>query len=473
MTSGAGQGRSYDELPRVLTATNALAIVVGIIIGSGIFLVPREMMAAVGSSRMVYAVWITGGLLSLFGAMSYAEVAAMRPRVGGEYAFLYDAYGPLTAFLYTWTWTMVAKPASIATIAAGLMRVLGTFPAFGFLDHVAFAHLFHGSELLWGSGLLWGQVMAIAATWLITGLNIVSTRDSAQVQTVLTWLKVLMIVVIAGFCFASVKYGDWHNFGTKFRGARGGFAGFMIALIAALWAYDGWSDVSQMAGEVQKPQRSLPVALIGGVTIVGALYMLTNAAIQYVLPSAAIAATDRPATDALQLVAGNLGAGLVAVGMAVSICATFVGSSLSGARVPFAAARDRLFPSVLGQIHPRFKTPWASLVLQAVLSTLLLLAIGRFQALFSLAIFSEWLFYALTAATVFVFRVREPDAYRPYRVTGYPVVPALFILAALVLLVFSFMDQPRESIAGAIVILCGIPLHFLFQRSKSPGDRAI
>jgi APA family basic amino acid/polyamine antiporter len=461
MTSDAAMGRPHDELPRVLTATNALAIVVGIIIGSGIFLVPREMMAAVGSSRMVYAVWITGGLLSLFGAMSYAEVAAMRPRVGGEYAFLHDAYGPLTAFLYTWTWTMIAKPASIATIAAGLMRVLGTFPAFAFLDHVAFAHL------------LWSQVMAIAATWLITGLNIVSTRDSAQVQTVLTWLKVLMILVIAGFCFASVRYGDWHNFGTRFTGARGGFAGFMVALIAALWAYDGWSDVSQMAGEVQKPQRSLPVALIGGVTIVGALYMLTNAAIQYVLPAAAIAATDRPATDALQLVAGNLGAGLVAVGMAVSVGATFVGSSLSGARVPFAAARDRLFPSVLGKIHPRFKTPWASLMLQAVLSSLLLLEVGRFQALFSLAIFSEWLFYALTAATVFVFRVREPNAYRPYRVTGYPVVPALFILAALVLLVFSFMDQPRESIVGAIVILCGIPLHFLFQRSKSPDDRAI
>ena len=461
MTSDAAMGRPHDELPRVLTATNALAIVVGIIIGSGIFLVPREMMAAVGSSRMVYAVWITGGLLSLFGAMSYAEVAAMRPRVGGEYAFLHDAYGPLTAFLYTWTWTMIAKPASIATIAAGLMRVLGTFPAFAFLDHVAFAHL------------LWSQVMAIAATWLITGLNIVSTRDSAQVQTVLTWLKVLMILVIAGFCFASVRYGDWHNFGTRFTGARGGFAGFMVALIAALWAYDGWSDVSQMAGEVQKPQRSLPVALIGGVTIVGALYMLTNAAIQYVLPAAAIAATDRPATDAVQLVAGNLGAGLVAVGMAVSVGATFVGSSLSGARVPFAAARDRLFPSVLGKIHPRFKTPWASLMLQAVLSSLLLLEVGRFQALFSLAIFSEWLFYALTAATVFVFRVREPNAYRPYRVTGYPVVPALFILAALVLLVFSFMDQPRESIVGAIVILCGIPLHFLFQRSKSPYDRAI
>jgi APA family basic amino acid/polyamine antiporter len=443
------------ELPRVLSATNALAIVVGIIIGSGIFLVPREMMAAVGSSRMVYIVWITGGFLSLFGAMSYAELAAMKPRVGGEYAFLHDAYGPLVAFLYTWTWTTIAKPASIATIAAGLLRVLGTFSIFGFLSHTAVGPL------------LWSQILAISATWLITGLNIVSTLDSAKVQTILTWLKVLMIIVIAGFCFTSLKTGSWHNLTTSFQGARGGFAGFMIALIAALWAYDGWSDVSQMAGEIKDPQRSMPLALVGGVAIVGSLYMLTNAAIQYVLPAGTIAIAERPAVDALRLVAGNAGAALVSIGMAVSICATFVGSSLSGARVPFAAAQDKLFPSVLAEIHPRFHTPWASLVLQAILSSLLLLAIGRFQALFSLAIFSEWLFYALTTASIFIFRAREPETPRPYKVSGYPVVPALFILAALVLLVFSFMDQPRNSIAGAIVILCGVPLHYLFQRRVS------
>jgi APA family basic amino acid/polyamine antiporter len=452
--------KTPDELPRVLSAANAMAIVVGIIIGSGIFLVPREMMAAVGSPRTVYAVWIAGGLLSLFGAMSYAELAAMKPRVGGEYAFLHDAYGSLTAFLYTWTWTTIAKPASIATIAAGLMRVLGTFSAFGFLNSEAVAHL------------LWSQVLAIVATWLITGLNIVSTLESAKVQTALTWLKVLMIVVIAGFCFTSLKHGSWHNFATGFAGARGGFAGFMVALIAALWAYDGWSDVSQMAGEVKNPQRSLPLALVGGVAIVGALYMLTNAAIQYVLPAGVMAASERPAVDALRLVAGNAGAALVSIGMAVSICATFVGSSLSGARVPFAAAQDGLFPSALANIHPRFHTPWASLVMQAVLSSLLLLAIGRFQALFSLAIFSEWLFYALTTATVFVFRAREPQTVRPYRVTGYPVVPASFIAAALVLLVFSFMDEPRNSTIGAAVILCGVPVHYWFQRRRTGNDGA-
>jgi APA family basic amino acid/polyamine antiporter len=222
-----------------------------------------------------------------------------------------------------------------------------------------------------------------------------------------------------------------------------------------------------MAGEVERPQRSMPLALVGGVAIVGALYMLTNAAIQYVLPAAAIAMADRPAADSMRIVAGPWGATLVSIGMAVSICATFVGSSLSGARVPFAAARDGLFFKQLAHVHSRFHTPSNALILQAVLSTLLLLAIGRFQALFSLAIFGEWLFYALTASTIFVFRRREINATRPYSIWGYPVVPALFILAAMVLLVFSFAAQPRNSLVGTAIILLGIPVHYLLQRRSA------
>ena len=444
------------ELPRVLNVSHATSIVVGIIIGSGIFLVPREMMAAVGSSGMVYVVWIVGGLLSLFGAMTYAEIAAQHPKYGGEYAFLREAYGDLVGFLYMWTWIAVAKPASIATIAAGLARVLSTFSAFSFLNNTAFANL------------LWSQIFAIATTWLITGLNILGTRKSGNVQLSLTWLKILLIVVIAGVCFGAAGHiGSWHNFSTEFTGARGGFSGFMVALIAALWAYDGWSDVTQMAGEIQRPQRSMPIALIGGVAIVGALYMLTNAAIQYVMPATAIATADRPAADALRLIVGNWGSGLVSLGMAVSICATFVGSSLSGARVPFAAAHDGLFFKGLAHIHPRFQTPSTALILQAILSSLLLLAIGRFQALFSLAIFAEWFFYALTASTVFVFRRREPEAQRPYSVWGYPILPLLFIASATVLLVFSFADQPRNSIIGTGIILLGIPIHYTFRKRWS------
>ena len=449
-----------NDLPRVLTARHAISIVVGIVIGSGIFLVPREMMAATGRVTTVYLVWIVGGLLSLFGAMSYAEVAALRPRVGGEYAFIREAYGDLPAFLYTWTWVTIAKPASIATIAAGLMRVLGDFSALSFLSQPAFAHLY------WSP--YWSQIFAIAATWLITWLNIVSTRESANVQAALTWLKIILIVGIGLVCFASIRHGSLHNLATVYLGAHAGLTGFMTALIAALWAYDGWSDVSQLAGEVREPQRSMPLALVGGVFIVAALYMLVQGAIQYILPAAVIATSDRPAADALRVIAGSAGAALVTIGMAVSICATFVGSSLSGARVPFAAARDHLFPRSLAAIHPRFHTPSASLILQAVLSSLLLLAIGKFQALFSLAIVSEWLFYALTASTVFVFRHREPGRPRPYSVNGYPVTPILFILAALMIIVFSFATEPRNSIAGAAVILLGVPLYFIMKSRQRP-----
>ena len=442
-----------NDLPRVLTARHAISIVVGIVIGSGIFLVPREMMAAVGHVSIVYVVWIIGGLLSLFGAMSYAEIAALRPRVGGEYAFIREAYGDLPAFLYTWTWITIAKPASIATLAAGLMRVLGDFSALSFLTQPAFAHL------------LWSQVAAIIATWLITALNIVSTRESANVQTALTWLKIILIVGIAVVCFASLRHGSLHNLTTVYLGAHAGLTGFMTALIAALWAYDGWSDLSQLAGEVRDPQRSLPLAFVGGVAIVAALYILIQTAIQYILPAALIAISDRPAADALRVVAGSAGSALVTVGMAISICATLVGSSLSGARVPFAAARDHLFPRTLAGIHPRFQTPAASLILQGILSSLLLLAVGKYQALFSLAIVSEWIFYALATSTVFVFRRREPHVTRPYSVNGYPFTPILFILAAVIVIIFSFITEPRNSIGGAIVILIGVPLYW-WMRSR-------
>ncbi len=469
---------AQHELPRSLNARHAMSMVVGIIIGSGIFLVPREMMAAVGSPTIVYAVWITGGLLSLFGAMTYAEIAAARPLYGGEYAFLREAYGDTVGFLYMWTWITIAKPASLATIAAGFTRVLETFPVF----HVFANNLYHTDEVCSALGsdvrmctpghnipITWGQIFAIAITWLITGLNILGTRKAGNVQLALTWLKVALVLVIAAFCFHATSIGSFSHFATTFVGARGGFSGFMIALIAALWAYDGWSDVTQMAGEVQNPQRSLPLALVGGVAIVGALYMLTNAAIQYVLPAATIAAADRPAADAMRLTAGHWGAALVSIGMAISIAATFVGSSLSGARVTFAAARDGLFFRSLAHVSPRFHTPSTSLLLQALITTALLLVIGRFQALFSLAIFSEWLFYALTASTIYVFRHRDRLSLtpRPYSVWGYPTLPALFIAAAIVVLVFSLHDQPRNSLLGLGIMLLGIPVHLLLRRRPS------
>ena len=442
------------DLPRVLGASHATAIVVGTIIGSGIFLVPTEMMQAVGSSTLVYAAWIVGGLLSLFGAMTYAELGSMMPYAGGEYVYLRGAYGDRTGFLYMWTWFAVAKPASIASVTSGLARTLGIFAVFHWLDTQAIGGPFP---------VLWSQLFAIAMTWLVTWLNYLGIKKAGDFQVVFTILKAVLILVVAGFCFSSAL-GHFSNFATRIIPHPGGLGGFMIALIATLWAYDGWNDLTMVAGEVKHPERNLPIALIGGLFIVGVLFMATNAAIQFILPAAQIAANPRPAVAALSVVAGPAGAALVAAGMALSIFVTLNGTIMSGARIPFAAARDRLFFPRFASIHPKFQSPSYSLIFQAVLSSILLLALGRFQQLFELAVFSEWLFYMLTATTVFIYRRRQPNTPRPYRVWGYPILPAIFVLSAAGVLVSSFAGNLQGSLIGSALILLGLPLYEWIKR---------
>ena len=456
----ASPHRQPADLPRVLGASQATAIVVGTIIGSGIFLVPREMMQDVGSSALVYLAWIVGGLLSLFGAMTYAELGAMLPYAGGEYVYLRGAYGDTTAFLYMWTWFAVAKPASIAAVTIGLTRTLGFFPAFHWLS----------ASIPGPIPLLWSQAFAIAVTWFITGLNYLGIKKAADFQLVFTTLKVLLILIVAGLCFAASS-GSLPNFTTTLPHAVGGLTGFMAALIATLWAYDGWNDLTMVAGEVRRPERSLPIALIGGLFIVGFLFMATNAAIQYILPAAQIAASERPAVAALTVIAGPAGAGFVAAAMALSIFVTLNGTIMSGARIPYAAARDRLFFRQFAHINQRWESPSTSLIVQALLSTVLLLFLSRFQQFFELAVFAEWLFYMLTATTVFVYRRTRPHVSRPYRVWGYPVLPAIFILCATAVLISSYTSNLKGSLLGTALILLGLPVMW-FVKKLYPGPSA-
>jgi APA family basic amino acid/polyamine antiporter len=459
-THRAQQKITPADLPRVLGASQATAIVVGTIIGSGIFLVPREMMQDVGSSALVYLAWIAGGLLSLFGAMTYAELGAMLPYAGGEYVYLRGAYGDTTAFLYMWTWFAVAKPASIAAVTIGLARTLGFFPAFHWL----------GAAIPGPLPLLWSQVFAIGVTWFITGLNYLGIKKAADFQLVFTCLKVVLILIVAGLCFASAS-GSFSNFTTTLPHAVGGLSGFMAALIATLWAYDGWNDLTMVAGEVRRPERSLPIALIGGLLIVGFLFMATNAAIQYILPAAQIAVSDRPAVAALTVFAGPAGAGFVAAAMALSIFVTLNGTIMSGARIPFAAARDRLFFRQFAHINPRWQSPSTSLIVQALISTVLLFFLSRFQQFFELAVFAEWLFYMLTATTVFVYRRTRPNAPRPYKVWGYPLLPAIFVVSATAVLISSYTSNLKGSLLGTALILLGLPVLWLVKQLY-PGKSA-
>jgi len=453
----AKDNHSRPELARDLGLSHAGAVVVGTIIGSGIFLVPSEMMQAVGSARLVYLAWVVGGLLSFFGALTYAELGAMKPQAGGEYVYVRDAYGPLAGFLYSWTWFLIAKPASIATVTTGLVRILETFPVFSFFSQACISHPLTIS---------YGQLLAIAATLLISWLNYIGVRRAGNFQFVFTLLKVAIIlgIVAVGFSYSG---GTWANFATEFAGAKGGVAGFFAALVAALWAYDGWNDLNMVAGEIRNPQRNIPLSLIWGVATVGALYILVNAAVQYVLPAAAIAASERPASDAVALVLGRAGASLVSAGMAVSMLVTLNGTIMSGARVPFAMARDGYFFKAIAEVHPRFHTPSVAIVVQCGLAIILLLLGGSFRQFFSLAIFAEWMFYMIAGSTVFVFRRREPHADRPYRVWGYPVVPAVFVLVSAALLYYTFTDNLKSSAGGCLAILAGVPVFYFFARRRA------
>ena len=449
------------ELARDLGLSHAGAVVVGTIIGSGIFLVPAEMMQAVGSARLVYLAWMVGGVLSFFGALTYAELGAMKPQAGGEYVYVRDAYGPLLGFLYAWTWFLIAKPASIATITTGLVRILGSFPIFSFFAHPLLTRPF---------AITYGQLVAIMATVFISWLNYIGVRKAGEFQFVFTLLKVATIlgIVIIGFSYSG---GSWSNFTTEFTGARGGVAGFFMALVAALWAYDGWNDLNMVAGEIRDPQRNVPLALIWGVATVGVLYVLVNAAVQYVLPASVVATAERPASEAVALVLGRTGAGLVSAAMAISMLVTLNGTIMSGARVPFAMARDGYFFKSLAEIHPRFRTPSIAIIVQCALAIILLLLGGNFRQFFSLAIFAEWLFYMIAGSTVFVFRYREPQADRPYRVWGYPVVPAVFVVVSAALLYFTFKDNLPNSAYGILAILAGIPIFYYFAHRKHVTEK--
>jgi basic amino acid/polyamine antiporter, APA family len=283
-------------------------------------------------------------------------------------------------------------------------------------------------------------------------------------------LKVAIIlgIVVVGFAY---RGGTWANFATEFTGAKGGVAGFFAALVAALWAYDGWNDLNMVAGEIRNPQRNVPLSLIWGVATVGALYILVNAAVQYVLPAAAVAASERPASDAVALVLGHAGASLVSAGMALSMLVTLNGTIMSGARVPFAMARDGYFFQSIAEVHPRFRTPSVAIVVQCALAIALLLLGGSFRQFFSLAIFAEWLFYMIAASTVFVFRRREPQVERPYRVLGYPLIPAVFIVVSALLLCYTFAGNLRNSAAGTAAILAGIPVFYFFARRKAAAPK--
>ena len=436
-------------LVRELGAAHAASIVIGVVIGSGIFLVPSEMMQAAGSAKLVYLAWIVGGVFSFFGAATYGELGAMKPQAGGEYVYIRDAYGPLAGFLCGWTWTIVVKPASLAAISTGIVRILGGISNLSFLMQP-------GGQLTAA-----GTLVAIAFVAFVSMINYVGIRRAGNFQLTFTILKVVLILTITGLAFTA--HGSWSHFAESFSGAKGGIAGFVAAVAAALWAYDGWSDLNMVAEEVRRPERNIPLAMVGGLLVIGALYMLVNAAVQFALPATVIAGSTSPMSDAVRTsVLGAVAAVVVSIAVVVSLTTSLNGVAMSGSRMAFALSRDGNFFPQLARIHPRFHTPDVAILVQGVLSAIFLSFGGSFRQLFTLSIFAEWLSYVTASSTLFVFKSRGFGLSRGFRTWGYPLAPALFIVASAALLYYTFTSNLGYSVVGSLVILAGIPVYHAF-----------
>jgi APA family basic amino acid/polyamine antiporter len=445
------------ELKRELGTWAAASIVVGTVIGSGIFLVPKSMIQRVGTPEMVFLVFVFGGLLSLAGALSYSELAAAMPEAGGEYAYLREAYGPMWGFLYSWTQMWVAKSGSIATLATGFFYYLTNF--FPGLDRV-----FYAIPLPLGPGggplqFRYGQLFAMALILSLAWLNYYGVKIGGEVQVVVTIVKVALIAFII---IVGLGFGPAH--GTASAPVVGmSTAGFFAALVAALWAYDGWNNVSMVASEVRDPQRNLPRALIWGTIAVIVIYLLANAAYFHVLTGAEVAGSTRVASEMMGRILDGPGASAVSIAAMISIFAALNGSILSGSRVPYAAARDGLFFSGIARVHPQYRTPSVSILVLSGWAALLVFS-GQYEELFTYVIFASWILYGMTTAAVIVLRKKRPDLPRPYKTLGYPYVPAIFVLVAFALVLSTLFDSPGASLKGIALILLGLPFYFYWKK---------
>ncbi len=448
----------------------AMAIVVGTMIGTGIFIVPADMARTVKTPGLVYAVWIVGGILSLFGTFAYSELGAAIPEAGGEYAYISRGFGPVWGFLFGWMHSIVGRSSSIATIAAGLMLF------WGFIDPRVLTplHAFHFS-LPWSATpytfvFTLAMPLAVAAIAVVTFINYLGVKLGGQVQVALTVIKVAVIaaVIFAGFTLGSHPAAAMAAPQGLIGGATVG--GFFAALVAALWAYDGWDNVGLVGSEIQNPGRNIPVALVGGVSLVALLYIFTTAACLHVLPFAKVAASPHVVSDVIARVAGSHVADWLTVAMIICALGTLNSSILSGARVDYAMARDRRFFRIADGIHPRFRTPANALIFQACLASILALT-GTFTELFSLYIFAQFIFYALAAASVLRLRRKEPELARPYRTWGYPVVPVIFVLGALAVSTSVLIERPLRAGLGLFVILIGLFFyrHWRGQDAEKPA----
>lgn len=434
-----------NDLPRSLSLLDALAITIGVIIGAGIFLVPNLIAQQLHSAPWIIAIWIFAGVVSFFGALACAELGAMLPETGGQYVFLREAWGPLMGFLCGWSGFTVARTAQVSWLGVTLALYISYF--------------FPLSPLA-------SKLIGLAAIALFTWINYRGTRMGAGVQKFFTLTKVAGLLVIIGSAFL---LGNKATAAASAAASPITLSSFGVALIACVLAYDGWVQISFVAGEIRNPNRNVPLALALGAAIVAAIYLAANLAYMHVLSIPEIAASAHVGASAAERVLGPHGGGFVAIIILCSIIGTMNGCFLTSPRVYFAQARDGLFLRPFGQVS-RYETPGFSIAAQGVWSGILLLT-GGYEALMDYAIFALWASYLVMVAGVIALRIKRPDMARPYRMTGYPVTPLLFIAVAAWFLGNMIWTRPEPSLWALVFILSGVPV-YLWQRRKKIATAA-
>jgi APA family basic amino acid/polyamine antiporter len=475
------------HLLRGLGLAAAASVIIGNVIGTGVFFKARVMTCNLGSPEWVIIAWIAAGILSLAGALTYAELTAMKPEAGGEYVFLRDAYGKASSFLFGWMQMLIAKPGSQA--AAGVAFAVGLND---FLGKKLELTLFHTTISGSAFDLTLIQVVAIIMIVIFTAINCGSVKFTGQVATFLTLVKIVLIVFVGfgAFVWASGNFAHFsliNNGGTcegvaesvKYGGVGYTFlGGFGAAMLGALWGYDGWNNLTFVAGEVKHPGRNIPMAIIGSTILIIILYVFVQIGYFYVLDPTQIASIPTSSSVGNTVVGSFFGGGaanfatalcvtIFTVGLMLSSLGTMHTSILSGARVPYAMAEDGLLPSALGKLSSA-RVPMTALLMQCVVSCVLALS-GSFDTLTDYVIFGSWIFYALVTSSVFIFRIKQPNAERPYRAFGYPVIPVVFLLVATGLLINTVMTQTRNSVIGLFLIALGLPFYYYFSRRKNAG----
>ncbi len=474
-------------LVRALGLLAAVSIIIGNVIGTGVFLKARVMTCNLGSPTWVLIAWIAAGILSLAGALTYAELSAMKPEAGGEYVFLRDAYGRVWSFLYGWMLIFVGKTGAQASVAVVFAIGLNDFLG-GRLKQTIFKTDIFGLPF----ELTSLQIIAVMMIVIFTTINCASVALSGRIATVLTVVKILLIGGVGIGAFVFVTGGTFAHFSllnmggacegvasaVKFGSADYTFiGGFGAAMLGALWGYDGWNNLTLVAGEIKNPGKNIPLALIGGTVLIILLYVFVHLAYFYILDPTTIASVSKDSSVAKEVVsrffggdlktfATGLAVALFTVGLMLSSIGTLHTSILTGARVPYAMAQDGLMFEPMGRLSSGTRVPVIALVVQGFWAGLLALS-GSFDTLTDYVIFGSWIFYALATSTIFVFRKKYPDAERPYRAFGFPVVPILFLLVAGWLLISTVITAPTQALAGIFLILLGLPVYFYLTGRKT------